>query len=108
MRESLDVGIFTESSGQLLGDDVLRERNLASLHLFSNVRQVLIEIHDDIFSLFSREDLIEYVVSDRLRERAPVSADHIKTFHLADNLLISRACSLNLECSILLFLEKQK
>ena len=53
MRQALEVSVLRQSSSELLSDDVVLQRNLALFHSLAYVRQVLIQIDDDIFPLLT-------------------------------------------------------
>lgn len=107
VRERFDIAIVLRSSSQLLRDDIFVDHELVAFHLLADVREELVETEHDLFSLLVAENLIEHKVADALRERTPVTSDHIETLDLARYLFFRRAPVLDLQRCILLFLEEQ-
>lgn len=107
VRQSLRVRVVFRASRQLLRNDELTQRDVAVLEVFTDLRQVLIEGQKNLVALLARKDLREDFLTDGLRERAPVTTNHVETLDLARDFFVFRAIVLDGERGVLLLLEQK-
>ena len=89
------------------GNPVLLERNLPLLHVLRQVGQVLSDFDAEIIARDVAEEIVEQLVSRGFRNDGPIAANEVDALHFALRVHFSVHNGHNLQCCVLLLLQKQ-